>query len=171
MTYRMVPPLSLRHGLAIIAACLLLAGCAFRPMYGRSSLSPQLASIYVEPVAERDGYELRNRLIDLLQSDGQETGKKYHLKIVLNEASQGIALQNDATITRYNQTLEARYTLTDAQGNVLTSGVQSALSAYNVVQSPYATLAALQDSSMRAAQDMAERIQLELGAWFRRNRK
>ena len=96
MTYRMVPPLSLRHGLAIIAACLLLAGCAFRPMYGRSSLSPQLASIYVEPVAERDGYELRNRLIDLLQSDGQETGKKYHLKIVLNEASQGIALQNDA---------------------------------------------------------------------------
>jgi LPS-assembly lipoprotein len=157
--------------LAVIAVCLVLAGCAFRPMYGRSSLSPQLASVYVEPVADRDGYELRNRLIDLLQSDGQETGKKYHLKIVLNEASQGIALQNDATITRYNQTLEARYTLTDAQGNVLTSGVQSALSAYNVVQSPYATLAALQDSSMRAAQDMAERIQLELGAWFRRNRK
>jgi LPS-assembly lipoprotein len=151
--------------------CFALAACAFRPMYGHSSLSPQLASVFVEPVAERDGYELRNRLIDLLQSDGEETGKKYHLKIVLNEASQGIALQNDATITRYNQTLEARYTLTDAQGNVLTSGIQTALSAYNVVQSPYATLAASQDSSMRAAQDMAERIQLELGAWFRRNRK
>ena len=157
--------------LAVIAACLLLAGCAFRPMYGRSSLSPQLASVYVEPVAERDGYELRNRLIDLLQSDGDEAGKKYHLKIALNEASQGVTLQNDATITRYNQSLEARYTLTDAQGNVLTSGTESALSAYNVVQSPYATLAASQDSSMRAAQDMAERIQLELGAWFRRNRK
>jgi LPS-assembly lipoprotein len=157
--------------LAVIAVCLVLAGCAFRPMYGRSSLSPQLASVYVEPVAERDGYELRNRLIDLLQSDGEETGKKYHLKIVLNEGSQGIALQNDATITRYNQSLEARYSLTDAQGNILTSGVQSALSAYNVVQSPYATLVASQDSSKRAALDMAQRIQLDLGAWFRRNRK
>ena len=157
--------------LAVIAISLLLAGCAFRPMYGRSSLSPQLASVFVEPVAERDGYELRNRLIDLLQSDGEETGKKYHLKIVLNEASQGVTLQNDATITRYNQTLEARYTLTDAQGNVLTSGTESALSAYNVVQSPYATLVAEQDSSKRAAQDVAERIHLDLGVWFRQHKK
>lgn len=171
MTYQMVPPLTLRHGLAAIAICLLLAGCAFRPMYGRSNLSPQLSAIYVDPIAERDGYELRNKLIDLLQSDGEVSGKRYHLKILLNEASQGIALQNDATITRYNQTLEAHYTLSDAQGNVLTSGVQTALTAYNVVQSPYATLAALQDSSKRAALDMAERIQLDLGAWFRRNRK
>jgi LPS-assembly lipoprotein len=157
--------------LAALATCLLLAACGFRPMYGRSSLSPQLASVYVEPIAERDGYELRNRLIDLLQSDGEASGKRYNLKILINEASQGIALQNDATITRYNQTLEARYTLTDAQGNVLTSGIQTALSAYNVVDSPYATLAASQDSSKRAALDMAERIQLDLGAWFRRNRK
>jgi LPS-assembly lipoprotein len=140
-------------------------------MYGRSSLSPQLASVYVEPIAERDGYELRNHLIDLLQSDGEAQGKRYNLKIAINESSQGIALQNDATITRYNQTLEARYTLTDAQGNVLTTGIQTALSAYNVVDSPYATLAASQDSSKRAALDMAERIQLDLGAWFRRNRK
>lgn len=140
-------------------------------MYGRSNLSPQLASIYVDPIAERDGYELRTRLIDLLQSDGEAAGKRYRLKIVLDESTQGIALQNDATITRYNQNLEARYTLTDAQGNLLTSGVQTALSAYNVVNSPYATLTAAQDSSKRAAQDMAERIHLDLGAWFRRNRK
>jgi LPS-assembly lipoprotein len=155
----------------MVGLCLLLAACGFRPMYGRSNLSPQLASIYVEPIAERDGYELRTRLIDLLQSDGEQAGKRYHLKILMNESSQGIALQNDATITRYNQTLEARYTLTDASGNVLTSGIQTALSAYNVVDSPYATLMASQDSSKRAAMDMAERIQLDLGAWFRRNRK
>lgn len=140
-------------------------------MYGRSSLSPQLASIYVEPIPERDGFELRNRLIDLLQSDGQQAGKRYRLKIAVSESAQGIALQNDATITRYNQNLEARYTLTDAGGTVLTSGTQTALSAYNVVESPYATLMAAQDSSKRAAMEMAERIQLDLGAWFRRNRK
>jgi hypothetical protein len=38
------------------------------------------------------------------------------------------------------------------------------------VQSPYATLAAEQDSSKRAAQDMAERIRLDLGVWFRRHK-
>jgi LPS-assembly lipoprotein len=155
---------------AVIAGCVLLAGCGFHPMYG-SALAPQLSSIYVEPIAERDGYELRNTLIDLLQSDGVVAGKTYRLKITLNEVQQGIALQNDATITRYNNTLDARYTLSDAQGNVLTTGTQKELSAYNVVNSPYATLTAEQDASKRAAQDVAERIHLDLGVWFRQHKK
>lgn len=156
--------------LAVIAGCVLLAGCGFRPMYG-GSLAPQLASIYVEPIPERDGYEMRTTLIDLFNSDGVPAGKHYRLKITLNETSQGIALQNDATITRYNTTMQARYTLSDMRGNVLTSGMQTELSAYNVVESPYATLTAEQDASKHAAQDVAERIRLDLGAWFRQNRK
>lgn len=147
----------------------LLAGCGFRPMYG-SALEPQLTAVYVQPIAERDGYELRNQLIDLLHSDGSKAGKRYILKVSLNEARQGIALQNDASITRYNQTLAAHYVLTDAHGTLLTEGDQTSLSAYNVAASPYATLAAAQDSSKRAAQDIAERIHLDLGAYFRRAR-
>ena len=139
-------------------------------MYG-SALAPQLSSVFVEPIAERDGYELRNSLIDLLQSDGDAAGKAYRLKIFLSESSQGIALQNDATITRYNNRLEAHYTLTDTRGNVLTTGTQTEMSAYNVVASPYATLSAEQDSSKRAALDVAERIHLDLGVWFRRHKK
>ena len=156
---------------AIIAACVLLAGCGFRPMYGRSNLAPEMASIFVEPIADRDGYELRNTLIDLLHSDGEASGKAYRLKVVLNENSQGIALQNDATITRYNTILNARYTLSDARGNMLTTGAQTELSAYNVVNSPYASLMAQQDSTKRAAQDSGQRIQLDLGVWFRQHRK
>jgi LPS-assembly lipoprotein len=159
---------------AAIAGCvllpLLLSACGFHPMYG-NALAPQLSSIYVEPIAERDGYELRNMLIDLLHSDGVPAGKAYRLKIVLNENSQGIALRNDATITRYNTTVDARYTLSDVRGNELTTGSQTELSAYNVVNSPYATLMAEQDSTKRAAQDMAQRIQLDLGVWFRKHKK
>ena len=138
-------------------------------MYG-SSLAPALSSVYVEPIADRDGYELRNTLIDALQSDGDKAGKAYSLKVTLNESSQGIALQNDATITRYNNRLEAHYILSDMKGAVLTSGTQVELSAYNVVQSPYATLSAQQDSSKRAAQDLAERIRLQLAVWFRQHK-
>ena len=157
------------RALAIAALCTMLGACGFHPMYG-SALAPQLSSIYVEPIEERDGFELRNTLIDRLNSDGKLEGKKYRLKITLDEATQGIALQNDATITRYNNTLNARYALSDAQGNLLTQGSQTELSAYNVVNSPYATLTAQQDSARRAAQDMAERIHLELGVWFRKHK-
>lgn len=157
--------------LAVIAGCLALGACGFHPLYGTAELAPEMAAIYVEPIAERDGFELRTSLIDGLQTDGDKAGKLYNLRITLNETSQGVALQNDATITRYNNHLEARYTLTDAKGNVLTSGTQTEISAYNVVQSPYATLAAEQDASKRAAQSVAERIRLELGVWFRQHKK
>src|ERR1700759_3857212 len=136
----------------LVAALLLLGGCGFHPMYA-GNLAPQLSSIYVEPVPEADGYELRNSLIDLLGSNGVEAGKAYRLTITLNQTSQGVALQNDATITRYNDRLTAAYTLSDAKGNTLTSGSQTGLSSYNVAASPYSTLAAQQDADKRAAED------------------
>jgi LPS-assembly lipoprotein len=148
----------------------LLAGCGFRPMYGDTRLQPQLESIFVEPVAERDGYELRNTLIDLLGSNGQLRGKAYRLKMTLNESNRGVVLENDATITRYNDTLTVNYTLTDTKGTEITKGTQTSLSSYNVAPSPYATLAAQQDSDKRAAQDIANRIRTDLAVFFRRRR-
>jgi LPS-assembly lipoprotein len=79
-----------------------------------------------------------------------------------------VALQNNATITRYNDTLSVKYVLSDAKGTEVTSGTQTSLSAYNVATSPYSTLSAQQDADKRAAQDIAERIRIDLGAFFRR---
>ena len=146
-------------------ACLFLAGCGFHPMYG-NSLARQLSSIYVEPIPERDGYELRTSLIDFLHTDGLAEGKAYRLKVTLNETQQGIALQNDATITRYNDTLTVSYVLNDAKGAKVTSGTQTSLAAYNVSNAPYSSLAVQQDSDRRAADDLADRIRMDLGAYF-----
>jgi len=159
-------------GLGIVLfLCLTLAACGFRPLYGDARLSPQLSSIYVEPITERAGYEMRNSLIDLLGSDGRAGGKAYHLTVTLTDTNQGVALQNDATITRYNDTLTATYVLTDAKGTELTRNTLSGLSSYNVATAPYATLAAQQDSDKRAAQDLAQRISLDLGVYFRRAKR
>jgi LPS-assembly lipoprotein len=157
----------MKRALIIVCASLALAGCGFHPMYsGGAKLGPQLASIYVEPVAENDGYELRNQLIDLLGSDGREAGKAYFLKLTLSQESNGVALQNDATITRYNDTLTANYVLTDAKGARVTGGSQTSLASYNVSNAPYSTLAVQQDSDRRAADDLADRIRMDLGAYF-----
>ena len=158
----------MKRRIFLAAVLPLLAGCGFRPLYGDARLEPQLSTIFVEPVAERDGYELRNSLINLLGANGQQAGKIYRLRLILNETNQGVALQNDATITRYNDTLTVTYTLSDAKGAEVTHGTQSSLSAYNVVASPYSTLSAQQDADKRAAQDIAERIRIDLAAFFRR---
>ena len=152
---------------AALALCLALAGCGFHPLYGGGKVAPQLASIYVEPLAERDGYELRNQLIDLLGSDGREGGKAYRLKLTLNSTSNGVTLENNATITRYNDTLTATYVLTDLKGSEITRGSQTSLSSFNVSNSPYSTVAVQQDSDRRAADDIADRIRMDLGVFFR----
>jgi LPS-assembly lipoprotein len=156
---------------AALILALGLAACGFHPLYGKGGASPALmASIYVDPIPDRTGYELRNSLMDLFDS-GRSGSKKYRLKIQLSDQRKGIALQNDATITRYNYLLDADYQLFDSTGKLVTSGHQSTLAAYNVVSSPYATLAAQQDAQKRAAQDLSQRIQLDLGVWFARHRR
>jgi LPS-assembly lipoprotein len=157
--------------LTALALTLALAACGFHPLYGRGGASPAImASIYVDPIPDRTGYELRNSLMDLFDSGGGGS-KQYRLKVRLSDQRKGIALQNDATITRYNYLLDADYELFDSTGKVVTSGHQSTLTAYNVVSSPYATLSAQQDAQKRAAQDLAQRIQLDLGVFFARRKQ
>jgi LPS-assembly lipoprotein len=157
--------------LATWGLTLFLAGCGFHPLYGRSGANPGasqiFSSIYVEPIAEDAGYELRNSLIDMLDASGRKSNPLYTLKVGVKEQLQGAALQNDATITRYNYTLTADYALIDARnGGVVTRGLVSSLSAYNVVASPYATLAAQHDAQRRGADELAERIRIDLGVFF-----
>ena len=156
----------------LIGALLLLGGCGFHPLYGgmNSDMKETLSSIYVEPVPERIGYELRNTMIDLLDGPGTPGGASYRLKLGLTQTTQGIALQNDATITRYNDTLTVTYELFDAAGKVVTKGTETGLSAYNVLPSSpsanYGTLIAQQDADKRAAQDIANRIRFDLNVYF-----
>jgi LPS-assembly lipoprotein len=159
----------MRKALTTLLLLPLLAGCGFRPMYGDTRLEPQFKSIYVEPVADADGYELRNTLISLLGADGNARGKAYRLHLTLNETNRDVVIENNTTdISRYNDTLVVNYTLTDAKGTEITHGSQSSLASYNVAPSPYATLSTQQDSDKRAAEDIADRIRMDLGAFFDR---
>jgi LPS-assembly lipoprotein len=148
---------------AAIIASLLLGGCGFHPLYGgmNGDMQGTLSSIYVEPVPER---------IDLLDGPGTPGGASYRLKLGLTQTTQGIALQNDATITRYNDTLTVTYELFDAAGHIVTKGAETGLSAYNVLPSSssanYGTLIAQQDADKRAAQDIANRIRFDLNVYF-----
>ena len=159
----------------LLAAALGLGGCGFHPLYGSGAsggTNRNFQAIEVEPVSDltvaNTGYDLRNEMIDLL--DAGQAPISYQLKMTFNVTTQGIALENNADITRYNDTLTVNYSLVDAAtGKELTKGIETGLSAYNVVQSPYATLQGQQDADRRAAEDIAQRIRLDLGLYFSRH--
>jgi LPS-assembly lipoprotein len=163
----------MRHARAILSLALasLAGGCGFHPLYGDTGTTAEtagkLAAIYVDPIPDNKlGYELRNELIDLFDASGDPSKNIYRLRVTLNTKSEGVAIQNDAAITRYNDTLTVSYSLTDAKGQVITKGIETGLSAYNVVASPYATLTAQQSADKNTAVDIAYRIRTDLAVYF-----
>jgi LPS-assembly lipoprotein len=161
---------------ALLLAALALAGCGFHPLYGTlddgtgSGARAVFSSVYVEPIAQEiSGYELRNTLIELLHASDRIEGMRYKLTITLNERREGVAVAADAnaTLTRYGYTMEAHYVLTDLHSNAeITKGTEISQTGYDVASSPYATDVTLQDTRKRAAQDVAERLRLDLGVFF-----
>jgi LPS-assembly lipoprotein len=167
--------------IAVLGLALGLAGCGFHPLYAspHGAMRQDLGSIYVEPVPDRLGYELRNSLIDVLDARAQPAGAVYRLRLTLAEKSDAVGVQSQTVgsitqtaITRYNDRLTVNYELVDAKTNdVIARGTETGLSAYNVLSSPYATLVAQQDASRRAADDIADRIRIDLAVFFAQKAK
>ena len=162
----------MKRALFVVAA-LVLPGCGFQPLYADNNMlmvSSTLAAIYVEPISERIGYDLRNDLLDRLDASSSLEGARYRLRLYVNELEEPVVFQPNTSITRYNYTLAAHYDLIarDATEPVK-SGDITAFAAYNVAASPflYSTAAAQRDAKNRAANDIAERIRIELAVFLR----
>jgi LPS-assembly lipoprotein len=163
----------------IAAFCMALAplglsACGFHPLYGTTTsgagIAGTLAEVYVEPIPDRVGYQLRNDLLDLFNATGKAEGAAYRLKLSLNEEERAVALQTNTNITRYNYTLKAHYELIPkGSTDVAKSGDLTTLTAYNVAAAPfvYATVAAEQDAKNRAAGDLAERLRVTIAVYLR----
>jgi LPS-assembly lipoprotein len=170
---------------ASLALALVLCSCGFRPLYGSFSSAPgtiaTFRTIYVQPIPERVGYELRNSLIDLLDASGSPVGARYYLVIIYREKIIPVAVQNQSVpisagktvneviTTRYNYRLVADYRLTTPKGVLVTKGSEDSLADYNVTASAagtFATEAAKLDAQNAAADDIANHLKLDLAMWF-----
>jgi LPS-assembly lipoprotein len=150
----------------------LAAGCGLRPMYfpgnGESSV-PEFALIRVEAIATRTGQILRNSLLDRLTPQGESAIPRYklHAKIAIQSVS--LAIQPDASITRFNLLLKVQFELTDIDtGEVVYRDSMRSVGSYNAVRSDYATLIAEQDTARRSAVSASEEIAALLAVFFAR---
>ena len=158
---------------SLFGALLLLASaCGFQPLYGEragASASDQLASIRIQPIADRSGQILYNALRDGLNPVGRPASPEYVLHVKLDETSDEVLLRADETATRVNLTLTATFGLYagDAKEPVL-NGVTRTTAAYNVLDSPYATVTSEEDARKRALNDMAREIRTRLAVFLTR---
>ena len=157
----------MRRTLALSAA-LALCGCALHPLYqGGSSgvVATGLSSIVVAPIPERNGWLVRNALVDRLGA--ADASSSYRLEVELDDDITGFGIRGDSATTRERRTLRARYRLVAAAtGETLVDATAGADAGIDVVSSEYATIAAEQSAAERLSTVLADQIVARLGLYL-----
>jgi len=153
--------------------CLLtLPACGFHPVYGGqgyngSPVAEQLGQIAIGPIPERAGQMLRNDLIDRMYGKaGRPAQPIYHLDITLSSTEEDLGLLSNATTTLSSLHTTCTYTLKDAGGKVLFSGIARGTATFDKLISQYGTLAAHDSAVERTVREVSEQIVNRLGVYF-----
>ena len=155
----------------LLAACVALAlpalaGCGFTPLYAAPGVTPGLASVEVITPEGRTGHLLSENLQDDLAIDRGRPAL-YRLALAVDEKRYARGLSTEEVATWYELSVQVSYSLVEiASGRTLTAGVMPVNVSYNAVNDPYAGIVAQQDGQKRAAAEAAQRIRIQLGAYF-----
>jgi LPS-assembly lipoprotein len=154
----------------LAAASFSMAACNLQPLYGGRAgqqVSRTLATVEIYTPRNRIGQLLRVQLADELNPEGVTSPRQYDLLVRLDRFRDALAIQLDDTVTRYNLTLLATYELRRRTDNaVVFSSAARRIASYNVVEAPYATLAAEHDAERRAVEELAVEIRTRLSIVF-----
>lgn len=155
----------------ILIAGTCAAGCGFQPLYSRKSgvAAPGLATIGIEPIANRIGQQLHNQLLDKLTPLGPPAAPRYVLRVTLSESLQSLAVRKDDVATRANLVMNANFKLARVSDNsiVLSSSAISANS-YNILSQEFATLSAENDARARAVRELSDEIRIRIAIYLSR---
>ena len=161
--------------LAPLALLIGLGACGFRPLYSErhnAGVTAELAATRIDLIADRTGQKLHNFLLDRFNPKGLAARPRYGLTVTVQTRRRELGIRKDETATRANLTLTARYTLRDWRTNrSLYQGTSSSANSYNILEADFATLAALNDATTRAARELSEKIKTRLSIFFSRARR
>lgn len=154
-------------------AFLALAACSIRPLYAppsedgeETAVATDLSSVEVSPIADRRGQLLRNKLTAMLQS-GKGPAEKYRLNVSLDETEQSLAVRTTGFATRSTLQINAVYRLLDAStGQPLVGGSVAASSSYDLLDSDFSTLTAIEDARARVVERLASDLRNRLAVYF-----
>ena len=156
--------------LVMILGLVTLGACGFHPLYAggpNSARRLELSQISITPIASKVGVDLRNELINRITPEGEPMYPQYRLDLKLSEYREGLGIQKDTSVTRWNYQLVANYQLFDlGTGKLVTKGSASSMSSYSVVDSQFATLTAENDAKENASVDLGDQLELRLALFF-----
>lgn len=153
--------MSLFNRRALLCLPLVLAACGFTPVYGTGEAGSTLQNrIEVTERDNLDGYLVTRRLEERL---GRATAPSYKLTVKVTARREGLAVNSESNINRFNLIGEADYVLVDIEtGQIVTSGVVDNFTGSSASGTTVATLAAERDARERLMTLLADQIVVRL---------
>jgi len=162
--------------LAGLGAAAALGGCGFRPLYGTRTptgspsgspgIDRQLAAVRIEPIANRLGQQLHNRLRDGFNPLGQPASSTHRLYVSLTVRTYGALTRSDLSATRRNVEVTAFYRLVDSAGNLVLQDSSQTQTGYDEFDDPLNDISADESAQERSTVQLAEMIKLRVAAYF-----
>jgi LPS-assembly lipoprotein len=141
---------------ALTAVLVSLAGCGYEPLLARgrgTDVQAELSQIRIQPIPDRSGQLLGQRLGELMSVHQSSGGNQYTLQVQLREPRQVLALRRDDVISRGSYSISAQFVLRDNSGGRLTGGTTFFATDYEITNSEFATRISL-DSARERLIDM-----------------
>ena len=142
---------------SLILAPLALTACGFSPVYGPGGTGTALQNrIQVAAPRDRNSYLLIRRIEERL---GRSDAPDYTLSLTLETREEGLGIDPDGNIDRYNLIGVVGYILTDAtNGRELSSGTVNSFTGYSATASTVEALASERDARERLMVILADQI-------------
>lgn len=153
----------------LTAAAAGLSGCGFQPLYATNETdagvrTPGLRSIHLADLAAPPTVsdQLSRNFARRAARAETSADALYDLRVEATEQSERLAVQIDASVTRFNYRLVGKYTLTNRKTGENLTGEARSIASFNIVSSQYSTLFAENAAREKAARDLVEDIERDI---------
>jgi LPS-assembly lipoprotein len=153
---------------------LALPGCGFHPLYasggaGSGPAQGGLGLISVAIIPERSGQLLRQALQARFDHGDAPPAKRFDLAVAFSFSPEGLAIQNDSTVTRMRFIGQATWTLLtrDAARGTVTSGRARAVDGLNTFDQQYFAQDLESETVLRrVTEEVANQITVQIATYF-----
>lgn len=141
----------------------LLASCGFQPLYATGDgAAPGLRNIALASLAAPEDIQSEVTRAFKRRMAEEPGAAAYDLEVRTTEQAERLAVQIDASVTRYNYRLVGDYTLIERAAGKRYSGRVVSIASFNVVDSQYSTLYAESAAREKAAAQLVEDIERDI---------
>lgn len=167
------PVLRITAGFVVLGLLTALQGCGFQPLYATATGdgATSIANMQLVSVTGRDVIADAIENAFERRTIGASGAPAYELRISARELAQPVAVQIDATVTRFTYEIVSSYVVRDVQTGESVDGRVRSVASFNIVTSQYSTLVAERAAREKAARQMITQIERDALTKLSRQRK